>query len=70
MKVDYRLFVNRDLPPVERGCTSKSMFVSRRDARSQARNSRRADGQLKPYHCRFCDGWHLGHNRQRKARRS
>jgi hypothetical protein len=29
MTVDYHQFINRNLPLVERGCTSKAMFVSR-----------------------------------------
>lgn len=62
--VSYRQFINRDLPLTERGCTSKSLFVSRGEARSAARNGRRQDGSLRPYHCRSCDGWHLGHPRR------
>jgi hypothetical protein len=30
MSVDYRDFINRDLPLVERGSTSKAAYVSRR----------------------------------------
>ena len=60
---DYRLFINRDLPLVERGCTSKAAFISRREARSRANHSARSNGRLAPYHCRTCDLWHLGHRR-------
>jgi hypothetical protein len=70
MKVDYHLFINRALPPLERGCTSKAVFISRREARSLVRNSRTGDGQLKPYHCRHCGAWHLGHRRHRPRRTS
>ena len=61
--ISYRDFINRDLPLVERGCTSKALFVSRGEARSFARRDRRQDGSLHPYHCRFCAQWHLGHRR-------
>lgn len=61
--ISYRDFINRDLPPVERGCTSKAVFVSRGEARTFARRDRRHDGSLHPYHCRFCTQWHLGHRR-------
>lgn len=61
--VDYRQFVNRNLPLVERGCTSKSVFVSRAEARSRGLRGTRFDGTLKPYHCRHCGEWHLGHRR-------
>jgi hypothetical protein len=60
----YRQFINRDLPLVERGCTSKSLFVSRGEARSAARHGRRQDGSLRPYRCRTCSAWHLGHPRR------
>jgi hypothetical protein len=65
MTVDYHQFINRNLPLVERGCTSKAMFVSRGEARALVRHSRHTDGQVKPYHCGHCDGWHLGHRRRR-----
>ena len=61
--VDYRQFINRSLPLIERCCTSKALFTSRREARSLVRNGRRSSGALKPYHCRSCRGWHLGHPR-------
>jgi hypothetical protein len=68
MTVDYHLFINRNLPPLERGCTSKAMFVSRREARAQVRHGRQGDGSVKPYHCGHCDHWHLGHRRHRPRR--
>jgi hypothetical protein len=64
MRVDYHLFINRNLPLVERGCTSKAMYVSRSEAKSVLRHGRRQDGTLKPYRCEFCPGWHLGHRRR------
>ncbi|HEY8868203.1 MAG TPA: hypothetical protein VIM30_02290 [Candidatus Limnocylindrales bacterium] len=63
MTTDYRQFINRDLPLVERGCTSKISFESRREAKSVSR--RGGDGRLRPYHCGNCESWHLGHARQR-----
>ena len=57
----YRQFINRNLPLPERGCTCKAVYFSRREASSQARRGRGMDGALKPYHCRWCDRWHLGH---------
>lgn len=65
MAADYHLFINRDLPLVERGCTSKAVFQSRREARSWVTHGRRSDGRLDPYHCRNCGLWHLGHRRRR-----
>ena len=60
---DYRLYINRDLPLIERGCTSKAAFDSRREARSTANHSRTRNGSLRAYHCSNCDLWHLGHRR-------
>ena len=65
MSLDYRQFINRDLPIVERGCTSKAAFVSRGEARSLVRHGRFSSGNLEPYHCRTCGLWHLGHHRRR-----
>jgi hypothetical protein len=62
--VDYHLFINRNLPLVERGCTSKALFTSRREAQTMARNGKHTDGRLRPYHCEACGGWHLGHRRR------
>jgi hypothetical protein len=62
--VDYRQFINRDLPIRARACESKAVYVTRGEARQASRN-RRFDGSVAPYHCRFCDRWHLGHRRQR-----
>jgi hypothetical protein len=61
--ISYRQFINRDLPRLERGCTSKAVYVSRAEARSYARRNRRGDGSVHPYHCPACDWWHLGHRR-------
>jgi len=64
LAIDYRTLINRNLPLEERGCTSKVTFSTRVEARSLARRGRRSDGQLDPYHCRYCDFWHLGHRRR------
>ena len=66
--LDYRQFVNRDLPIRARACESKAVYLTRGEARSTARNGRRQDGSLAPYHCRFCGRWHLGHRRLRHGR--
>jgi hypothetical protein len=65
MNLEYRTWINRNLPLVERGCTSKAGFVSRGEARSLARHGRHSNGQLEPYHCGLCGLWHLGHHRRR-----
>jgi hypothetical protein len=62
--VDYRQFINRNLPLQGRGCTSKAVFISRREAQSLLRNGRHGSIGLKPYRCRWCEGWHLGHPRR------
>jgi hypothetical protein len=59
--VDYRTLINRDLPYVERACTSKVGFVTRGEARQVARHGRRSEGRLESYHCWNCGSWHLGH---------
>ena len=64
VSVDYHQFINRDLPPRERGCTSKVWFISRGEAKCVTRQPWAASG-LKPYRCRWCDGWHLGHRQRR-----
>jgi hypothetical protein len=69
LAIDYRTLINRDLPAVERGCTSKSPFTSRREATHVARHGRHASGQLEAYHCRWCDLWHLGPGRRNRDRR-
>jgi hypothetical protein len=61
---EYRTLINRDLPLIERGCTSKATFFSRREARSVSRSGWVGRGQLKPYHCPNCKQWHLGHPRR------
>lgn len=60
----YRQYVDRDLPIRDRACESKAVYLTRGEARSQLRGGRRMDGSMKPYHCRFCDGWHVGHRRR------
>ena len=67
VSVAYRTLVNRDLPLIERACTSKAGFVSRAEARSLLRHGRHVDGSMDPYRCRFCELWHLGHRRRRAA---
>jgi hypothetical protein len=62
--VDYHQFINRDLPIRARACESKAVYVTRGEARQRMRG-RRIDGAMKPYHCRFCSLWHLGHRRRR-----
>lgn len=62
---DYRELINRDLPMQERGCTSKAVFVSRREAQARVRHGRASAGALHSYHCAWCGGWHLGHRRRR-----
>ena len=61
----YREFVNRNLPIRERACESKAVYLTRGEARQHLRGGRRIDGAMKPYHCRFCAGWHVGHRRRR-----
>jgi hypothetical protein len=60
----YRDFVNRDLPIRERACESKAVYVTRGEARQRLRAGRRVDGAMKPYRCRFCVQWHVGHRRR------
>lgn len=64
--VDYRLFINRDLPIRVRACESKAVYVTRGEARSRARSGRAGYAGLHPYRCRFCPNWHLGHRRRRR----
>jgi hypothetical protein len=46
----------------QRSCRCKIRFGSRGEARGAARAMvRHGGGTLLPYHCRFCDGWHVGH---------
>jgi hypothetical protein len=69
LQVEYRDLIYRRMPLIERSCTSKSMFTSRREANQRARHSRGTDGSLRPYHCDNCGGWHLGHRRHAFGRR-
>jgi hypothetical protein len=54
---------------MDRSCTSKSAFVSRRAAKTLSHQGRHQDGTLQAYHCPHCDLWHLGHRRARRTRR-
>lgn len=63
MLADYRALIERPRSPIERGCTSKVPYDSRREARARSRNGRHQDGSLQPYHCQHCGAWHLGHRR-------
>ena len=52
----------------QRSCRGKVGFTSRGEARGAARGLvRRGGGTVMPYHCRFCDGWHVGHPTMRRA---
>jgi len=46
-----------------RSCRSKVAQGSRREARAvgTVQMNRRGGGRVAPYHCGFCDGWHVGH---------
>lgn len=59
--IGYRQFINRDLPLLDRGCTSKAVFLSRGEARNLVRHGRQGSAGLHPYRCRHCGHWHLGH---------
>ena len=46
----------------QRSCRGKVRLGTRGEARGAARAIvRREGGTVLPYHCRFCDGWHVGH---------
>ena len=64
LTADYRTLINRDLPLVDRGCTSKAAYLTQREARFASRHGRHSNGQLQAYHCRHCSHWHLGHRRR------
>lgn len=64
MLAEYRLLIERPPSSIERGCTSKISYTSRREARSTSRRGRHLDGSLAPYHCTNCGAWHLGHRRR------
>jgi hypothetical protein len=50
-----------------RSCRSKVAHATRKEARTAARAvERRHGGRLEPYHCGFCDGWHVGHPMARR----
>jgi hypothetical protein len=52
----------------QRSCRCKVRLGSRGEARGAARAMvRRGGGTVLPYHCRFCDGWHVGHPMGRRA---
>ena len=63
MHAAYRTLTERPRSPIERGCTSKISFTSRREARTRSRHGRHMDGSLQPYRCVTCGAWHLGHRR-------
>jgi hypothetical protein len=51
----------------QRSCRSKVRLDSRAEARDAAQAVvRRSGGTVLPYHCRFCDGWHVGHPMARR----
>lgn len=61
----YTVLVERPTNRVERSCSSKIPYATRREARARVRGGRNQDGTLRPYRCQFCDEWHLGHGRRR-----
>jgi len=65
----YRSFVERPRNQMSRRCSSKSAFVTRREALSLSHHGRHQDGTLQAYHCPHCDLWHLGHRRPRHVPR-
>ncbi|MEU6979660.1 hypothetical protein [Streptomyces sp. NPDC046371] len=43
-------------------CTGKARYLRRAHAKRDASRIRRSgDNHLRPYPCRFCGCWHLGH---------
>ncbi len=45
---------------VERACTSKRKFDSKKEAKSEAARARGSTGKrLAVYECQYCHGWHL-----------
>lgn len=55
----FHTYVNRDLPPMDRGCVSKAPFVSRGEAKQAVKAAAKHGISLKPYHCRYFDHWHV-----------
>ena len=68
MIATYRSFIQRPSGLIGRSCSSKSAFVTRREALSLSRHGRHQDGTLQAYHCPHCDLWHLGHKSSRRVR--
>jgi hypothetical protein len=62
----YTNLIERPTDRVERSCSSKSAFGSRRAARSHVSHGRHQDGTLRAYRCAFCGAWHLGHRPRRR----
>ena len=64
----YRDLIERSSDPIERSCSSKTPFTTRREATQRLRHGRSQDGTLRPYHCGHCGEWHLGHRPRRRLR--
>ncbi len=53
----------------QRSCRCKARFDTHSEARLAAKAvMRREGGTLRAYHCRFCNGWHVGHPMARRRR--
>ena len=52
----------KNLPGVEASCEGKRGYANWPVADRMAERTRRdTEDALSPYHCRFCQRWHVGH---------
>ena len=49
-------------------CAKKKRYRSYKEAATMANKARKVSGEenIDAYHCRFCHGWHIGHNKYAK----
>lgn len=52
-----------------RGCGSKAVFISRREAQARVRRNHDAGPRLRPYRCPWCGQWHLTSSNRSAGRR-
>lgn len=67
-KEGHRCFLPGQSEEEYRACLRKKRFVSKIEAKkAAAQASRRKDApQIFIYHCAFCGGWHLTHQKPKK----
>ena len=64
MRPDTSKFTEKERWEYRKGCEGKAFFKT--EEKANAKNRKFPETKLTAYPCRFCNGWHLGHNNHEK----